>query len=95
MLAGAVGAIVSNPFEVAMVRQISDLGKAPELSHGTGNSVLAAVNKIGTEKAGYFRGLGPNMLKHIILNGFLIGPYDYIKERMYITFGDVWPNTLA
>mgnify|MGYP000051763504 FL=1 len=92
MFAGALGAIVSNPFEVAMVRNISDLGKTAEFSHNAG-SIGGAITKLGAERGGYYRGLGPNVLKAVILNGFLTGPYDYIKERMWITFGEVWINT--
>lgn len=94
MFAGACGAIISNPFEVAMVRNISDLGKTAQYRHSMG-SVGECLSKIGAEKRGYYRGLGPSLLKAAILNGTLIGPYDYIKERMFTTFGDVWPNTLV
>lgn len=93
--AGALGAIVSNPFEVIMVRQVSDLGKQKEFVHGHSNSISKAVNEVGAQKRGYFRGLTPNLLKAVLLNAFLTGPYDYLKERMWITFGDVWPNTLV
>lgn len=94
MFCGAIGAVVSNPFEIAMVRQINDLGKPSELKHNLG-SVGDAVGKIGAEKPGYFRGLSTNIAKAVVLNGTLIGPYDYLKERMWITFGDTVYNTPA
>ena len=58
-------------------------------------SVAEAFRKLGTERHGYYRGLVPNILKAAVLNATLIGPYDYIKERMFTTFGEVWPNTVA
>lgn len=82
---------MSNPFEVSMVRTISDLGKKPEYRHAMG-SVSDGLNKVRTERGGYYRGLGPSMLRAAVLNATLIGPYDYINEKMFTTFGDVWPN---
>lgn len=90
-----MGAIVSNPFEVASVRQMADLGKAPELTHQVGNTVQGAFSKVTAERGGFYRGLGPNIVKHAILNLFITGPFDYLRERMWITFGDVWPNTVV
>lgn len=92
VIAGTAGAVVSNPFEVAMVRNISDLGKSAPYTHGY-SSLGSALAQIKAEPKGYFRGLGPNIAKSVVLNAFLIGPYDYLKERLYITFGDVWVNT--
>lgn len=77
-----------------MVRAISDLGKKSEYRHAMG-SIADGLNKVGAERGGYFRGLGPSILRAAVLNATLIGPYDYIKERMYTTFGDVWPNKVA
>jgi hypothetical protein len=93
VIAGTAGAIVSNPFEVAMVRNISDLGKTEQYRHNMG-AVSDAFKRIGTEPRGYYRGLLPNIIKAAVLNGTLIGPYDYIKERMFTTFGEIWPNTV-
>ena len=93
MIAGTAGAIVSNPFEISMVRTISDLGKTSQFTHNMG-AVSETLTKLGVERRGYYRGLTPSILKAIVLNGTLIGPYDYIKERMFTTFGDVWPNTV-
>lgn len=77
-----------------MVRNISDLGKAEQYKHNMG-ALSAAFAKLGKEKGGYYRGLFPSILKAAVLNGTLIGPYDYIKERMFTTFGEVWPNTVV
>lgn len=74
-----------------MVRNISDLGKVDQYKHNMG-AVSSALSRLGTEKGGYFRGLGPSILKAAVMNATLIGPYDYLKERMFTTFGEVWPN---
>lgn len=65
--AGAVGAVVSNPFEIIKIRQISDLGRPANFQHGYGN-LGEAFTALGTEKAGIWRGLGANILRAVALN---------------------------
>jgi len=36
-----------------------------------------------------FRGGFSNVLRVIVLNASLTGPYDYLNEKMWITFGDI------
>lgn len=38
-----------------------------------------------------FNGCWAYVLKAIVLNVSLTGPYDYMKEKMYVTFGDWEP----
>lgn len=78
-----------------MVRQISDLGKAKEFTHGHACSVSQAVSQLGAQRGGYWRGVGPSVLRAVVLNTSMTSPYDYLKERMWITYGEVWPNTLV
>lgn len=78
-----------------MVRQISDLGKAKEFAHGHSCSLSQAASQLGAQRGGYWRGVGPSVLRAVLLNISMTSPYDYFKERMWITFGDVWPNTLV
>ena len=37
----------------------------------------------------FTRGLTMNIMKAIVLNISLTGPYDFLNERLWITFGDV------
>lgn len=64
---GAIGAIVSNPFEIIKVRQISDLGKTAQFKHGHA-SIAEGISQIGAEKAGVWRGLYANILRAVALN---------------------------
>jgi solute carrier family 25 oxoglutarate transporter 11 len=90
--AGACGAIFANPFEIAMVRQISDLGR-PEQFKRNYADVGAAYEKISAEKpTGIWRGLTAHLIKAVLLNIVMIGPYDQMSERMWNVFGDTYIN---
>ena len=65
--AGAVGAIVSNPFEIIKIRQISDLGRPANFQHGYSN-LGEAFTSLSNEKAGVWRGLYANILRAVVLN---------------------------
>jgi hypothetical protein len=78
-LAGAIGAVVSNPFEIIKIRQISDLGRPANYQHGHTN-LGEAFTALGNEKAGIWRGLYANILRAVILNTG--------------TFKFFWPNKL-
>lgn len=77
-----VATVFSHSFETLSVRQIGDLGR-PEKFQRIGN--LNTLNN----------GLKMNVLKTMIYNGIIIWPYDVMKEKMYVTFGDVWPNKVV
>lgn len=82
-IGGALGAIVSNPFEVRMVRQIGNLGLADQYVRSTANINVMA-------------GIGPAVARAIVLNGFSIYVYDQTKERFWNAFGDsLWSKPWA
>lgn len=57
-----------------------------------------AWGKIAAEnKGGLLRGAYANILRAIVLNSTLTGPYDYLNEKCWILFGELpWVNnTLA
>jgi len=62
-----------------MVRRIADVGRPSAFLR---------------QEYGYnmFSGLKANLLRNMILNGIIIWPYDQIKERMWITFGETFLN---
>lgn len=66
-IAGAVGAVASNPFEIIKIRQISDLGRPAQFQHGYSN-LGEAFSTLQGEKAGIWRGLWSNILRAVILN---------------------------
>lgn len=90
--AGACGAIVANPFEIIMVRQISDIGRPAEFRRNYTN-VAEAYNAVGVEKPhGIWRGLTPHIIKMVLLNTVMIGPYDQMQERCWNCFGEAEIN---
>ena len=74
--AGAVGAFLSNPLEVQMVRSIGDLGRASKFQRGWARG------------KGMRRGLGASMLRAAALSSVLTICFDDLKTRIRITFGD-------
>jgi hypothetical protein len=78
-IAGGFGTLVSHGFETVMVRKIADVGRS---------SKFIRSDYMYNKNAG----LHANILKNMILNGVIIWPYDQIKERMYITFGETFLN---
>ena len=93
-ICGALGAVVSNPFEIIMVRQTSDLGRTKEFQRGYTN-LKDAYDAVAKEAGpGIWRGLLPHIIKMLLLNTVMIMPYDQIKERSWNCFGDNAANTL-
>lgn len=61
-------------------------------------SIGDAWSKIANERpGGLFRGGLANIIRAVVLNVSLTGPYDYLNEKCWITFGEMpWVNnTLA
>lgn len=88
--AGSVAAIISNPFEVVMVRQIYDGALKSNLRRNYG-TVFSGIGQILSEEgtAGLFRGLNANIGKAIALNATLTIQYDYFREKLWHIFGDM------
>jgi len=87
-IAGATGAIVSNPFELINTRIIADgaIYKPHRRNYESFSDAYQKISK-GGNRALYKGGLA-NVIRTVALNVSLTGPYDYLKEKMYITFGD-------
>jgi len=78
-LAGGLGTACMHPLEIISVRKIGDVGRGAQFQRPNLRHNL-------------FNGLGINVLRSMVLNGIIIWPYDVMKEKLYITFGDIWPN---
>jgi len=91
--AGAIGAIVSNPFEVALIRQQCDGALAVERRRNYA-SFFDAYGRISSAEGGLglMKGVVPSILKAIMLNISISGPYNYFDEAMYNCFGDTHAN---
>jgi hypothetical protein len=85
--AGAVGAVVSHPFSVISIRQILDGQINTEWRRNYSSSPLEALGQL--RAAGEtFQGLKVNVLRHILYNVSITGPYDYFKEGLFTRFGE-------
>jgi solute carrier family 25 oxoglutarate transporter 11 len=85
-LAGGIAALILNPFEVVATRMIADGGILKEYRRNY-TSAMDGYGKVSAE-GGVMRGAGANIIKMILMNVSLTAPYDYIREKMWITWGD-------
>jgi hypothetical protein len=87
-LAGALGSIVGNPFDVLKTRMMaSDAVKSPTLMEAGG----ALYKQQGI--AGFYRGIDANVMRAMVLNGTKMSCYDQINQ-MIVKSGAV-PKGLA
>ncbi len=86
-----MAAIVSNPLEVAMVRQIAagTVPKAVRPNYSSLGATWATVARQEGVSTLFTQGLSMQVCKIIALNISLTGPYDFLNERLWMTFGDV------
>lgn len=93
-IAGGLAALVTYPAELVNLRTVAEGGKPKEWRWNyTGLS--DGINKIlATEggNAGLFRGASSSVMRAVVLNASLTAPYDYLNERLWITFGDMTFN---
>jgi hypothetical protein len=76
-LAGALGSIVGNPFDVLKTRMMATEGKtAPALGKSAGD--LYAAQGV----AGFYRGLEANVMRAMVLNGTKMACYDVIQAKI-------------
>ena len=87
--AGSLAAIASNPFELIYTRIIADGAFKKEIRRNY-KSVGHAYSKIVAEEGSQalFKGAFSNILRAIAINATLTGTYDYLNEKMWISFGD-------
>jgi hypothetical protein len=72
--AGAIGSTAGNPFDVLKTRMMATEGKGTP-SLGEAASALYKAQGIG----GFYRGLGANVMRAMVLNGTKMACYDQIK----------------
>lgn len=88
LLAGACGAIVGNPADLALIRMQTDKTLPKEQQRNYKN-VGDAFRRIVREEGALslFKGAGPTMVRAMALNLGMLGPYDQAKEMMSKVFG--------
>lgn len=80
--AGGMATAVVHPLETIMVRKIGEVGRAAKFQRADMNH-------------GLYNGLTANVIRMALFNGIMIWPYDVMKEKLYVTFGDIWPNRIV
>jgi hypothetical protein len=87
-LAGALGSMVGNPFDVVKTRMMAAEGKTvPPMSKTFAD--LYAAQGLG----GFYRGLQANVMRAVVLNGTKMACYDQIKSEL-VRSGVVKPKTV-
>lgn len=83
LLAGAVGAAVANPCDVALVRMQAD-GKLPAEARRNYRNVFHGLATIGREEgvAALWNGCAPTVVRAMIVTASQFAAYDQIKETM-------------
>lgn len=78
-VAGGIATYVTHPFETVMVRKIGEVGRAARFHRPD-------------IRHNVWNGIHVNVLRAAVFNGVIIWPYEVMKERSWITFGEVWIN---
>ena len=73
-LAGGIGSIVGNPFDVLKTKMMATEGTSAPSFAGTASNIYRSLGL-----AGFYRGLQANILRAMVLNGTKMGCYDQIK----------------
>lgn len=95
--AGGLAALLTSPAELVNTRTIAEGGKPKEWRWGY-KGLMDGINKIAASEGGnaaLLRGAHANVLRAVILNISLTGPFDYLNEKIWITFGDMTWNKYA
>ncbi|KAF2737231.1 mitochondrial carrier [Polyplosphaeria fusca] len=81
--AGGIAGLIGNPAEVVLVRMCADGAKAPPERFGYRNAIDALV-RIGREDGfkAYYRGLGPNIVRSVLMNVSQIATYIEAKQQL-------------
>ena len=82
-LAGGIAGLIGNPAEVVLVRMCADGAKPPAERYNYKNAI-DALTRIGREDglAAYYRGLGPNVVRSVLMNVGQIATYGEAKQRL-------------
>lgn len=86
MTAGAVGAVVGTPAEVALIRMMSDGRLPPEQRRGYKNVFDALIRVVREEGLlTLWRGAGPTVVRAMVLNAAQLASYSQAKEMLMAT----------
>ncbi|CED84992.1 mitochondrial carrier [Phaffia rhodozyma] len=82
-LAGVAGGIAGNPADIILVRMTADASKPPaerlNYKHCF-DGVFRVIKEEGVQQL--FRGLGPNLVRAVLMNASQLASYDWFKEQL-------------
>ncbi|VDM71344.1 unnamed protein product, partial [Strongylus vulgaris] len=86
MTAGACGAMVGTPADVALIRMTGD-GHLPPEQRRNYKNVIEALYRIAREEGilTWFRGCGPTVLRAMVVNAAQLGTYSHAKQLILQT----------
>ncbi|KDQ55413.1 hypothetical protein JAAARDRAFT_37436 [Jaapia argillacea MUCL 33604] len=85
-MAGGIAGIVGNPAEIIMVRLQGDMAKAPEKRLNYKNCFDGLFRMTKEEGVSSLaRGMGPNVLRAVLMNASQLASYDFFKAELLKT----------
>jgi solute carrier family 25 (mitochondrial oxoglutarate transporter), member 11 len=89
LIAGGIGAFVGNPADLALIRMQSD-NTLPQEQRRNYKNVVDAFVRISREEgvASLWKGVGPTIVRAMVINLGMLGPYDQAKEVLARHLGD-------
>lgn len=96
LMAGGIGAFVGNPADLALVRMQTDK-TLPEKERSNYKNVGDTFTRIVREEGptSLWKGVGPTMVRAMVLNLGMLGPYDQAKEVFTRILGPTKASNLA
>lgn len=85
-IAGAAGGLAGNPADIVLVRMISDVNRPPAEQLRYRNA-FDGVKQIYSKEgfSAFFRGLGPNVTRAMLMNASQLASYDFFKQFLLRT----------
>lgn len=82
-MAGGIAGVVGNPAEIIMVRMQGDFAKPPEKRLNYKNCFDGLYKMVRDEGVSSMaRGMGPNVVRAILMNASQLASYDWFKEQI-------------
>ncbi|KAL8286670.1 hypothetical protein RQP46_004198 [Phenoliferia psychrophenolica] len=85
-VAGGLAGLIGNPCEIVLVRMCTDGGRAPAAQYHYANGLQGLYVVARDEgSAALYRGVGPNVIRSVIMNVSQLATYDAIKRSLLKT----------
>ncbi|THG96040.1 hypothetical protein EW026_g5716 [Hermanssonia centrifuga] len=98
-MAGGIAGVIGNPGEIVMVRMQGDMAKPPEKRLNYKHCFDALFRMVREEgPSSLLRGVGPNVIRAILMNASQLASYDFFKAELLKTkyFDDnIYCHTVA